>query len=142
MRRGWSRSGGERGSASIEATIVFGAVMVGFFSLMIVGGRIINQENKVRSAAHAAARAASLQATYGEGVSEATAVAGVNLADAGVVCLDQAIDVTSGAADFVPGGFVTVRVECTARVLGVLDLDDNEYAYEATEVIDEYRGEP
>ena len=132
----------DRGTVSIEAAIVFGAILVGFFSLMVAGGRIVNQENKVRSAAHAAARAASLRGTFSDAVAEAEAVASDNLDEAGLVCTEQAITVTSGAGDFVPGGFVTVEVSCTAQVAGVLDLSDNVYTYPATEVIDEYRGEP
>ena len=119
---------------------MFGAILVGFFSLMVAGGRIVNQENKVRSAAHAAARAASLRGTFSDAVAEAEAVASDNLDEAGLVCTEQAITVTSGAGDFVPGGFVTVEVSCTAQVAGVLDLSDNVYTYPATEVIDEYRG--
>ncbi len=136
------RLGGERGSVSIEAAIVFAVVIVTFFGLMIVAGRIINQENKVRSAAHAAARAASLRSTFADAAGDVDQVARVNLEDADLVCTDRRVAIVSGPGDFVPGGFVTVEVRCTARVLGVLGMADNEYAYEATEVIDAFRGGP
>lgn len=132
----------ERGTVSIEAAIVFGAVIVGFFGLLLVGGRIVNQENKVRSAAHAAARAASLRATYADAAADVQVVATANLADADAVCDDPRVSITSGPGDFAPGGFVTVEVRCTADTLGVLGLADNEYAYRATEVIDVFRGDP
>ncbi len=126
---------------SIEAAIVFGVVMVTFFSLMIGAGRVLSSENKVRSAAHAAARAASLEADYGDAEAAATATAAANLADAGVLCQDQAVRVTSGPERFVPGGWVQVEVSCTARVLP-FGIDEGPYVYQATEAIDEYRSEP
>ncbi|MEM9565355.1 MAG: TadE/TadG family type IV pilus assembly protein [Actinomycetota bacterium] len=140
-RRRWQLRD-ERGSISIEAAIVFAIVIVTFFGLMIVAGRIINQENKVRSAAHAAARAASLRSTFADASADVDDVANANLADADLGCTDRQVAIVSGPGDFVPGGFVTVEVRCTARVLGVLGMSDNEYAYEATEVIDVYRGDP
>lgn len=132
---------GERGSISIEAAIVFAVVMVTFFSLMVAAGRILGSETKVRSAAHAAARAASLEGTYADAVAAAEATALANMADADLVCGDQSIQVTSGAGDFVPGGWVQVEVRCTPQVLP-FGLTPAEYAYPATEVIDEFRSEP
>ncbi|MEM7272982.1 MAG: TadE family protein [Actinomycetota bacterium] len=131
-----------RGSASIEFAIIMSALLVGFFGLMIVAGRILQQENQVRSAAEAAARAASLEPTLAEAEAAAVTVAQENLTDAGVTCEDQAI--TIGApTDFIPGGRVTVRVECTARSLGTLaGLPSNRFYHDATEAIDLYRGDP
>ena len=53
--------GNERGSVSTEFAIVMSAILLGFFALAIYGGRVVQAENDVRSAAHEAARAASLQ---------------------------------------------------------------------------------
>jgi uncharacterized membrane protein len=132
--------GGQRGSVSIEAAIVLGTVIVTFFSLMIVAGRIMDQQNKVRAAAHAAARAATLHDDYGEAVADAETVALANLADSGIVCVDQ--DVRVAGADFAPDGFITIEVSCTAGLLPLLGMDERRYAYQATEVIDRYRGAP
>lgn len=132
---------GERGSISIEAAIVFAVVMVTFFSLMVAAGRIVGSETKVRSAAHAAARAASLEGTYADAVAAAEATALANMADADLVCGDQSVQVTSAPGDFVPGGWVQVEVRCTPQVLP-FGITPTQYAYPATEVIDEFRSEP
>jgi len=135
--------GGQDGSVSIEAAIIFAVVMVTFFSLMIAAGRILSSETQVRSAAHAAARAASLEATYGDAAAAAVTTGEANLGDAGVVCTEDvpSIEVTSDASRFVPGGWIQVRVACTPDVLP-FGLTPSEYWYEATEVIDEFRSEP
>ncbi len=139
---GRRRHDGQRGSVSIEAAIVFAVVMVTFFSLMIAAGRILSSETQVRSAAHAAARAASLEADYGDAVSAATIIGENNLEDAGLVCAGApSIEVTSDAGRFVPGGLVQVAISCTPDVLP-FGLTPTEYSYEATEVIDEFRSEP
>lgn len=135
-RLGW---GTDRGTVSIEAAIVLGTVIVTFLSLMIVAGRIMNQQNKVRSAAHAAARAASLHNDYDEAVAAAQTVAQANLLDSGVECRDQVVRVTGAVWE--PNGFITIEVGCTARSLPLLG-GSAPYAYEATEVIDQFRGEP
>lgn len=130
----------ERGSVSIEAAIVLGTVIVTFFSLMISAGRVMSQQAQVRTAAHAAAREASLHDSYGDALAAARGTATANLADAGVVCQNQVVSVDG--ADFVPGGYITIRVGCTASLIPVFGSSTNTYSYAATEVIDEYRGEP
>jgi Flp pilus assembly protein TadG len=132
----------ERGSVSLEFAIIMGALIVGFFSLLIVAGRIMQQENDVRSAANAAARAASLRDTYQDALTDARAVGAANLTDSGVSCEDQRITIVTPAADFGPGGVVTVRVECTARSIASIGFPANLYWYQATEVIDGFRGRP
>lgn len=132
----------EEGSISIEFAIVMSALIVGFFSLMIVAGRIVTQENEVRSAAGAAARAASLVDTVADARLAARDVATQNLADSGVNCQSQQIDIVSDPVLFEPGGIVTVRVRCTAGTIALLGLAPNDYSYDSTEVIDAYRGRP
>lgn len=131
----------QRGSVSIEFAILMGAVMIGFFSLMIVAGRVVRQENDVRSAANAAARAASLRADISDAELDATIVATENLADSGVSCESQSVSIVSPGSEFRPDGFVTVRVECTARSISGIGLSDNLFWYEATEIIEQYRGD-
>lgn len=134
--------GSDRGSASIDFAIVMSALIVGFFTLMIMAGRIMQQESDVRSAAHAAARAASLRDDYASATADAITVANRNLAESGVVCESQSTRIVSPEERFEPAGIVTVRVECTARAVGGLGLPANFYYYDATEVIDDYRGGP
>lgn len=133
---------GDRGSVSIEFAIVMSALIVGFFTLMIMAGRIMQQESDVRSAAHAAARAASLRDDYTTAKADAVTVANRNLAESGVVCERQSTTIISPEEEFEPAGVVTVRVECTARAVGSFGLPANFYYYDATEVIDDYRGGP
>ncbi len=136
-------SDSSRGSASVEFAIIMSALIFGFFGLMIVAGRIMNQQNEVRSAAEAAARAASLEPTLGDATAAAQTVGLENLADAGVNCKSPTVLITSAATDFVPGGRVTVTVQCTAASLGTLSgLPDNDFFHEATEAIDEFRADP
>lgn len=130
------------GSASIEFAIIMSALIFGFFGLMIVAGRIMQQENEVRSAAEAAARAASLEPTLADATAAAQTVGLENLADAGVNCQSPTVAIVSAGADFAPGGLVTVRIECTASSLGTLSLPDNVYFHEATEAIDVFRSDP
>ena len=130
------------GSVSVEFAITMSALIIGFFTLVIGAGRVMQQENDVRSAAHAGARAASLRDTIGDARDDVAAIVAQNLRESGVSCEASRADIVSSPADFTPGGAVTVRVECTARPVGVLGLPANLYFYEATEAIDLYRGEP
>ena len=91
----------------------------------------------------AAARAASLEPTIGDAAAAAETVGLENLADAGVNCQSPTVVITSAAGDFVPGGWVSVTVQCTAASLSTLaGLPNNDYFYEATEAIDEFRADP
>lgn len=137
---------GERGSVAVEFVIVMSAVLIGFTTLTIFAGRVLRQEADVRSAAHSAARAASLRNDFGSAVADAESVGAENLSRTGVSCDGgPSIAIVSDPAEFVPDDtltlrVVTVRVECTAS--GLSWLGDNTYAYEATEVIDLFRSEP
>lgn len=132
----------DAGSISIEFAIVMSIVIVTFFTLMISAGRVVSQENDVRSAAHAAARQASLHNSHGEASAAIGPIVERNLSDSGVNCESQSAAVTSGASDFVPNGFVTVEVTCTARPVGSRGIPANTYSYSATEVIDNFRSAP
>ncbi len=132
----------DTGSISIEFAIVMSIVIVSFFTLMIGAGRVVSQENDVRSAAHAAARQASLHNTYGDASAAIGAIVDRNLADSGVNCEAQSAAITSAPSDFVPNGFVTVEVICTARSVGGRGIPDNTFSYSATEVIDNFRSTP
>ena len=49
--------GSERGTVSTEFAVVMGIVLATFFALAVFGGRVVQAENDVRSAAHAGALA-------------------------------------------------------------------------------------
>lgn len=132
----------QRGSISVEFAITMSALIIGFFTLMIGAGRIMQQENDVRSAAQAAARAASLRDSYVQAEIDVEAIVATNLSESGVTCEAQRAEIMSPPSRFVPGGVVSVEVECVARPVGTFGLPANTYSYTATEVIDVFRSEP
>lgn len=134
---------GERGSVAVETAIVGGAFIVGFFALLLVAGRIVSQENQVRSAAQAAARDASLQASYAEAGAVVGDTVEANLLARQLTCDNLDVQIISSQANFDVDRFVTVEVTCVARSANpVLGVPDNSWTYTATEVIDEFRGDP
>jgi len=132
----------ERGSVSTEFAVVMAAVLLGFFALAVYGGRVVQAENDVRSAAQEGARAASLQGSPVTADVAARTVAASNLSRSGVTCTSGPrvlVDITG----FVPGGQVTVTIECDASFADVGSLGvakTRTFTASATEVIDKYRG--
>lgn len=141
----WVRSvrSPERGSAAVETAIVGGAFIIGFFALMLVAGRIVSQENQVRSAAQAAARDASLQASYAEAGTVVAPTVQANLLARQLTCDNLNVQLISSQTNFDVDRFVTVEVTCVARSASpILGVPDNTWTYTATEVIDQFRGDP
>lgn len=132
----------ERGAVSTEFAIVMAVVLASFFALAIYGGRVVQAENDVRSAAHAAARAATLERSPEAAAAAARTVAAANLEHSVVTCAGgTAVDVD--LSRFGPGGDVTVTVTCTASFSDVASLHvgaSRAFTASATEVIDLYRG--
>ncbi len=132
----------ERGAISTEFAIIMAAILLSFFALVIYGGRVVQAENDVQSAAHAAARAATLQGSPGAADAAARSVAATNLARSGVACGGGAT-VGVDLSRFAPGGQVTVTVTCNAGFGDVASLgvaSSRSFTASATEVIDQYRG--
>lgn len=131
----------ERGAVATEFAIVMAAILLGFAALAIYGGRVVQAENDVRSAAQEAARAASLEGGPGAADAAARSVAVANLTRSGVSCPTPAIGVD--LSRFGPGGEVTVTITCTTSFGDVGSLgvaDSRQFSASATEVIDRYRG--
>ena len=137
-----SRFRSERGGVSTEFAIVMAVVLASFFALAIYGGRVVQAENDVHSAAHAAARAATLERSPEAAHAAAQAVAATNLEASGVACAGgTTVDVD--LSRFGPGGDVTVTVTCTASFSDVASLrvgSSRAFTASATEVVDLYRG--
>lgn len=131
----------ERGAVATEFAIVMAVVLLSFVALAIYGGRVVQAENDVQSAAHDAARAASRERNPAAADAAARAVAAQNLADSGVACAGGntvAVDLTR----FAPGGEVTVTITCRADFsdVGTLGVAPSQsFTASATEVIDVYR---
>lgn len=135
-------SDSERGAVATEFALVMAVVLLSFFALAVYGGRVVQAENDVQSAAHEAARAASLEGTPAEAAAAARQVAAVNLERSGVACASgQAVSVD--LSQFAPGGQVTVSISCSAGFgdVGSLGVASSQtFVASATEVIDTYRG--
>lgn len=131
----------ERGSVTVEFAVVVVAVLAGFVPLAVFGGRMVDTDLQVRSAAHAAARAASLRDHPDDATRDADAVARANLTAAGQPCPHH-LDVTVDTTNFAPGGTVTVTIVCDADFSDVATLGvagSRRFTATAVEVIDTYR---
>ena len=131
----------ERGAVATEFAIIMAAILLGFVALVTYGGRVVQAEIDVRSAAQEAARAASLEGNPGAADAAARSVAVANLARSGVSCPTPEISVD--LSRFEPGGEVTVAIVCTTSFGDVGSLgvaDSRQFSASATEVIDQYRG--
>ncbi len=137
----------DRGSMSIEMSIMMGTVFLSFLMLSMYAGRVVRQEADVRSAAHAAARAGSLH-SWANANAAALDAGQQNLATSGTACVGGGtVTVTSSEGQFeqkaVNGGgapgFISVEVDCTISPVPLLGT--NQYDFVAVEIIDTYRQE-
>ncbi|MDY7106818.1 MAG: TadE/TadG family type IV pilus assembly protein [Actinomycetota bacterium] len=134
----------ERGAVSSEFAVVMAAFLTTFMLLVVSAGRVAQAENDVRSAAHEAARAASLAGTITQADAEARRVVDANLVTSGLSCADG-LDVAVGLDQFQPGGSVSVTVACDASFADLASLDvpgSRRFTSTATEIIDTYRADP
>ena len=112
----------DRGSVSVEMTVLVTPVFVVLALFVVLCARSASARIDVDAAAAVAARAASLArspATAGAAASDAAAQA---LAGRSVTC--AALNVAVDTTDFRRGGSVTVRVECVVTLsdLGLLGV--------------------
>ena len=132
---------GDRGSVATEMAIV-APVLFMLLMLVIFAGRVTDAQHQVLSAAHAAARAASLQGDELSAGAAAQEAAEQNLKNGGLTCTPADVDIT--AIDLAPpDGIVTVTVSCTADVSNVAlpgIPGSQTFTAESTEVVDRYRG--
>lgn len=105
----------DRGSYALE-TAILGPVLIALLGLMIAFGRVTDAEGAVDGAAHAAARAASLERDAGNAQAKAQAAADRSLTGEGITCRTSQVSVdTSGYATAVgETATVTATVSCTA----------------------------
>jgi Flp pilus assembly protein TadG len=137
-----SRAGDQRGSLAVELSVL-APMVIGFMFLVVFAGRVAQSESDVRSAAHEAARAASLRGSATSAEAAAQATAAENLATSGVACRSSTVAVD--AANLRAGGQVAVTVRCRTSyadlaMFGVPGARDFEVT--AVEVVDTYRGGP
>lgn len=134
----------DRGSAALE-TAVIAPVIIALLGLMIAFGRVIDADGAVDAAAHAAARAASLERDAPSAESQARAAAEDSLNGDGITCQtnDVTVDTSGFALDVGQAATVTATISCTARLsdIGLPGLPGAKTLTATfTSPIDTYRG--
>jgi len=111
-RRG---AGRDRGSASIELSIVAPAVLA-VFATLIIGGRVNLAKQAIEAAAFDAARTASLARDAATAQTRATTAARSTLAEQGLNCTSLTVTVDNAGFSIPVGqpASVTARVVCQA----------------------------
>jgi Flp pilus assembly protein TadG len=130
----------DQGIAHVEVAIG-SAVLLVLFGLVVFAGRTAALDTDVQTAAAAAARAASLQATPTGATAAAQQTAAANLQDAAVSCTSLNVDVTVGSME--PGNTVSVSVSCIAGFSDLAPLampGQRSFSASASEIVDTYRG--
>jgi len=120
MTRWWRRGrGGDAGSSALEITVL-APVLLFIFAMAISAMRIEIADQAIQSAAHDAARAASISRTEDQARTDARNTANTSLNDQGLNCrtLTVNVDTTGFGAPLGTPASVTVTVTC------VVDLAD------------------
>ncbi|MEU5874225.1 TadE/TadG family type IV pilus assembly protein [Glycomyces sp. NPDC047369] len=122
------------GSGVVEVVLM--SPLVGFIALVIFGaGQIVFDRIATDGAAHAAARAASLELTMGEAQSAAAAAVEASLGDR---CTAYSVHLSG---DLAPGGTVTATLTCTVDVESPV-WPAQELTSTALSPVDAWRGVP
>ncbi|HEV2929046.1 MAG TPA: TadE/TadG family type IV pilus assembly protein [Propionibacteriaceae bacterium] len=110
----------QRGSATVEITILVPALLL-TLSMLVVGGRVWFARTTVNEAAHAAARAASLARAAGEAGAAGRSAGAQSLATGGLRCASTTVEVNTAAFGVPVGTPATVTSTVNCRV-GFADL--------------------
>lgn len=110
----------DRGSYALETAVLAPAV-IALLGLMIAFGRVTDAEGAVDSAAHAAARAASLERDAPTAHSKAQSAITRSLEGDGITCRASsvAVDTSGYATDVGEAANVTATVSCTANLADI-----------------------
>lgn len=140
QRRGaarWWRE--DRGSVSTELTLITPVLILLLVFIAVVIHRGVEARLRIESAAHQAARAASLQRSAPAATIVARTSATDALSTAGVGC--RSLNVETDTADFRPGGTVTVTLGCALDLGDAIPFGvaDRTVEAAATEPIDLFR---
>lgn len=151
---------GDSGMVSTEVALLVPVTLFGFVLLIVAGGRIVQAETDVKSAAQEAARAATFHSSEAAASAEASAVASANLTASGLSCaLGEAISTVvlppSGSSrgataglnpsSLEPNSVVSVTVTCSADLSDVVALGipgSRTFTAEAFERVDVFRSNP
>ncbi|MFM9442586.1 TadE/TadG family type IV pilus assembly protein [Streptomyces acidiscabies] len=136
MRRGC----GTRGSATVEL-ILLAPVLLLMLWFLVYCGRLTDTRLRIESAAHQAARAATLAHTPSTAAAEARTTAATTLHDAGVTCRNLSVTVHGTLTN---GSALTVAVTCTVDLhdLALLQVPGTTtLTADFTAPVDTYRSE-
>ena len=132
----------ERGYAAVEL-LAMTTVLVGFITVVVGGGRIVDSNSQVDDAAYAAARAASLESSFDAGQIAGRDAAEDALADRGKAC--TRLTVSFAGTDFRTSGHVRVEVTCHANLSDVVGFGlpgAKDFTSTAVVPIEQYRRLP
>ncbi|MEU6246100.1 TadE family protein [Glycomyces sp. NPDC047010] len=124
----------DAGSAAVEL-VLMAPILVALALLIVAAGQIVQGRIDTDGAAHAAARAASLEHTMGAASAAAEAAAEVSMGDR---CGEASVSL---AGDLEPGGTVTATLSCTITVDSPI-WSSYEVTSIASSPVDAWRGEP
>lgn len=132
----------ERGYAAVEL-LAMTTLLVGFITVVVGGGRIVDSNSQVDDAAYAAARAASLESNFEAGQIAGRDAAADSLADRGKAC--TRLTVSFAGTDFRTSGHVRVEVTCHANLSDVVGFGlpgAKDFTSTAVVPIEQYRRLP
>ncbi|MCD0444252.1 pilus assembly protein [Glycomyces sp. A-F 0318] len=124
----------QAGSAMLQAVIMT-PVLVLVMMFAFGGGKLALAQIDLDGAAHAAARAATIERTMGEAEAAAQAAASAGTADH---CSGVSIGISG---DLTPGGIVTATLTCTVTGTGIGVLDGRTLTAVASSPVDAWRSE-
>jgi Flp pilus assembly protein TadG len=115
-RRAWPWRADERGGATVELVLLT-PLLILVLVFVVALGRLASARLEVDSAAAQAARAASMARDPTTAAALARSLATATLAGHHLSCAP--LSVSTDTAAFAPGGWVAVRVSCTASLAGL-----------------------
>ena len=114
----WWRA--ERGSAATELTLLAPVLVMVLVLIAVVAHRVVDARLRLDSAAHQAARAASIERSAAGAEQAAGDLAATVLGQAGPSCAD--LTIATDISRFRAGGAVSVTVSCSVDLTGGLLL--------------------
>lgn len=144
LARSWRRlrAQPDRGSSTLELALLT-PLLLSLVMLVVLCGRLVSAQLDIDAAAHAAARAASLDRTVTQATLDARRDATATLADRHTTCRQPSITVATGGLQ--PGGTVTVTLACSVPLVDLALLavpGSRRVTATGTSPIDLWRGQP